>query len=94
MHTLIGRMSRKMDFSELYPNSYIRFNNGFMKGTLSKEEYLHRINNSAVSWCTAGFMTNETSRLIESARAGAVVLCGTLPDNELYRGNPFVLVKD
>ena len=94
MHRLITKHSKQLDFSDLYPNSYIRFHNGFMKGTLPQEEYEHRMKNSKLSWCTAGFMTNETSRLLESAYAGTAVICGNLPDTPIYRGHPFVIIND
>lgn len=94
MHKLLTSLCKRMDFSDLYPESYIRFNRGFMKGSLSSDEYLDRLNKSKISWCTAGFMTNETSRLLESSRAGCVVICGELPDNELYKGHPFHIIHD
>lgn len=94
MHKLLTLFYKRMDFSELYPRSYIRFNCGFMKGALSSDEYLDRLSKSKISWCTAGFMTNETSRLLESSRAGCAVICGELPDNELYKGHPFHIIRD
>lgn len=94
MHKLITRLDSRVDFSAAYPNSYIRFNRGFCNGSLSKEEYFNRLENSKISWCTAGFMTNETSRLIESANAGCAIICGSLPNNEIYAGAPFMLIND
>ncbi|MBR5894923.1 MAG: hypothetical protein IKZ13_05215 [Akkermansia sp.] len=94
MHTLITKLCSKRDFSNLYPESYIVFNRGFMKGALSVEEYHRRLLNSKVAWCPAGFMTNETSRLIEAASAGCAVICGTLPKTEIYKGHPFLEISD
>ncbi len=94
MHKIIRTLEKSRDFSHLYPNSYIRFHHGFMQGTLTKEEYLERLWKSKISWCTAGFMTNETSRLIESACAGCAIMCGRLPDNPIYKGHPFIVVDD
>lgn len=93
-HKFFTKIERQRDFSHLYPNSYIKFHEGFMAGLLSKEEYTHRIKNSKISWCTAGFMTNETSRLLEAAYAGCAIVCGRLPDNDIYRGNPFYIIDD
>lgn len=93
-HKIFTKIEKKRDFSYLYPNSYIRFHEGFMAGALSKEEYSQRIKNSKISWCTPGFMTNETSRLIEAAYAGCAIICGKLPDNDIYRGNPFYIIND
>ncbi|MCI7005425.1 MAG: hypothetical protein MR890_08440 [Akkermansia muciniphila] len=94
MHKCIMKWGGKFDFSELYPNSYIHFNMGFANGALSKEEYFHRLALSKVSWCTAGFMTNETSRLLESCNAGCAIICGTLPNNDIFRNAPFIRMKD
>lgn len=94
MHKIITTRVKDLDFSHLYLNSYIRFHRGFMQGVLTPEEYLKRLWNSKISWCTAGFMTNETSRLIESACAGCAVMCGQLPDNPIYNGHPFIVVND
>lgn len=94
MHKCILCCSKKFDFSELYPDSYIHFNMGFNHGQLTKQEYFQRLSLSKVSWCTAGFMTNETSRLLESCNAGCAVICGKLPNNDLYRGAPFIQIDD
>lgn len=93
-HKIIVKMDRRRDFSHLYENSYIRFHDGFMQGGLSPEEYNHRMFNSKISWSTAGFMTNETSRLIESAFAGTAVICGNLPSTPIYQGHPFHVIND
>lgn len=94
VHAILTRYANQMDFSHLYPNSYIRFHSSFMQGSLSAAEYVNRLLNSKISWCTAGFMTNETSRLLESAAAGCVVICGKLPETPMYKGHPFVVVDD
>lgn len=94
MHKIISRCCERMDYSELYPGSYIRFNAGFNKGGLTNDEYLRRLSLSKISWCTAGFMTNETSRLLESCDAGCAVICGKLPDHDFYRDAPFVQIHD
>ncbi|MBE6435864.1 MAG: glycosyltransferase family 4 protein [Akkermansiaceae bacterium] len=93
-HKIITRIRKERDFSHLYPNSYIKLHNGFMAGDLCKEEYCNRLLNSKISWCTAGFMTNETSRLLESAYAGCAIICGKLPNNAIYRGHPFYVIND
>ncbi len=93
-HKIITLASKQTDFSHLYPNSYIKFHNGFMQGTLSAEEYNSRLHHSKISWCTAGFMTNETSRLIESACAGCAIICGELPNTPIYAGHPFYTIHD
>lgn len=94
VHKIITRFAKKIDFSDLYPNSYIRFHRGFMQGSLTEEEYSHRLLNSKISWCTPGFMTNETSRLLEAAQAGCAIICGKLPNNPIYQGHPFVVTSD
>ncbi|MGN0821742.1 MAG: hypothetical protein ACI4OX_08205 [Akkermansia sp.] len=94
MHKCIMKWGNKFDFSELYPNSYIHFNMGFANGALTSEEYFQRLALSKISWCTAGFMTNETSRLLESCNAGCCIICGKLPNNDLFRGAPFVQISD
>ncbi len=93
-HKLITLTNKQTDFSHLYPNSYIKFHNGFMQGSLSAEEYNSRLHHSKISWCTAGYMTNETSRLIESACAGCAIICGKLPDSPIYAGHPFQVTHD
>lgn len=94
MNRVVRMRSNERVFSHLYPNSLIQFNDGFCKGSLSSTEYLSRIRKTKIVWCAPGFMTNETSRLIEASCAGNVVMVGKLPNNDLYRGNPFVLVDD
>ena len=90
----ITLLSKRLDFSDMYPNAYIRFNMGFNKGGLTSDEYLHRLSLSKISWCAAGFMTNETSRLLESCKAGCAVICGKLPNNDHYRNAPFIRIDD
>lgn len=94
MHKIITCFSHEMDFSHLYPDSYIRFHAGFMQGGLTDEAYTHKITHSKIVWSTAGYMTNETSRLLEAARAGCVIITGKLPDTPIYKGHPFYVIDD
>ncbi len=90
---IITRVSTKMDFSYLFPNSYVRFTDGFGKG-LSKSEYVERLLSSKISICPPGFATNETIRLMESCLCGTAIICGHLPELPMYEGHPFVEIKD
>ena len=86
-------LERRRDFSDLYPGSIIRFNDGYRRG-IPSSEYLNYIRTTKIVWSAPGFMTNETSRLIEASCAGCVVMVGRLPENEIYSGNPFVHIRD
>lgn len=93
MYWLVRHLCHVRDFSHLYADSFIQFNSGFSKG-LSPAEYLERTQMSKIVWCAPGFMTNETCRLIEASCAGCVCVVGRLPNNDIYRGNPFVRIDD
>lgn len=94
MHRIITGVGRyEEDFSDLYPGSYIHFTRHFFTG-LPSQEYVQRMFQSKIAWCPSGFATNETSRLLEACYSGCAVFCGELPDNEIYRGNPFIRVND
>src|SRR5215475_6059507 len=81
-----------MDFSAHYPESYIKFTNGFGRG-LSGEEYSRRLYQSKIAICPGGFVSNETFRHFEAMRAGCAIISANLPDTFYYRGAPIFTVS-
>lgn len=94
MEKILRRFTDKRDFGELFPNSTIRFYDGFFHGQETTDDYLSALLETKIVWCPPGFVTNETSRLLEASQAGCVVVTGKLPDTTLYRGHPFVAIND
>jgi hypothetical protein len=77
------------DYSNYFPNSYIRFTHGFNTG-LNAEQYTHYLYNSKIIICPKGFTSAETFRHYEALQAGSIVLSQKLPDTYYYKGGPFV----
>lgn len=81
------------DFSNYFPNSYIKFTTGYGKG-LSKQEYAEMLGNAKIVLCPKGFINNETFRMYEGLRCGCIIITEKLPDHEFYVNAPVYEVKD
>jgi len=80
-------------FDQTWPDSHIRFTDGFLRG-LSRAEYGRRLLDSRIVLCPMGFRSPETFRHMEALRAGAVIVSEHLPNTRLYRGSPILTIKD
>ncbi len=80
---------KQIDFSNKFPNSYIRFTNGFMKG-LDVTTYGNMLYNSKIVICPRGYDRSETFRHFEAMRAGCIIISEPLPKTRLYRGSPII----
>ncbi len=78
-----------IDFSNKFPNSYIRFTNGFMKG-LDVTTYAQMLYDSKIVICPSGYNSSETFRHFEAMRAGCIIISAPLPKTRLYRGSPII----
>lgn len=83
----------KYDFSGLFPDSLIVFNNGFKTG-LSRLEYGEKLADSKIILSPMGFGNAECFRNIEAMRAGCVIISDKLPKHEFYEGSPIIQVED
>jgi len=81
------------DFSEAFPNSYIRFTSGFSKG-LDRVSYGAILRDSKIALCPGGWKSNETYRHFEAMRAGCVLISDPLPETRLYRDAPIIRITN
>ena len=89
---LLKLLYSKRDFSERWPNSYIKFTNGFAQG-LSGGDYANLIANSRVVLCPPGFASNECIRHWEAMRHGCIMVTAPLPGHYFYKGYPMYFVE-
>ncbi|GGW50560.1 hypothetical protein [Arenibacter certesii] len=82
----------KSKFDNRFPNSYIRFTNGFMHG-ITPIEYGQIIANSKIVLCPKGFVSSECFRHYEAMRAGCVIISEKLPETHFYQGSPIIQVN-
>lgn len=83
----------KPNFSKRFPNSYIRFTNGFKKG-VKPETYGKLIADSKIVLCPRGAKSSESFRHYEAMRAGCVIVSEELPKNHFYENSPIIQVDN
>lgn len=83
----------KRDFSRKFPDSTIKFNNGFKSG-LSPYDYGYTLAQSKIVLCPKGFLSPECFRHYEAIRTGCIVISEKLPDNHLYKNSPIIQVDN
>lgn len=83
--------NKTYDFSNLYENSFVRFNNGFHTG-LSPKEYAVKTSQAKIILSPKGFYSSECFRLYEAMHAGCVVITEKLPQLSFYKEIPVVQV--
>lgn len=88
-----SRLNRSKTCDGFFPNSYLRFTDGFGRG-MSGEEYARHLVNSKIALCPRGFRSRETFRHFEAMRAGAIVLSERLPPLHCYENSPIVVIDD
>ncbi|WP_210519747.1 glycosyltransferase family protein [Hymenobacter terricola] len=83
----------KSTYDDKYPNSYIRFTNGFMRG-LNFEEYANYIKNSKIVLTPHGSVVEECFRHYEAMKCGCVIISERLPENHFFSGSPIIQIDD
>ncbi|MFQ3575399.1 MAG: glycosyltransferase, partial [Cytophagales bacterium] len=79
-------------YDRYFPNSYIRFTNGFMSG-LGAKEYTEMLNNSKIVLCPAGVSKIESFRIFEAMKMGCVLVADELPQKLNYEKSPIIQMK-
>ena len=82
-----------MELKEDGRRKYIDFYTGWAKG-LDMTQYSELMNNTQVALCPHGYVSSETFRYFEAAKAGCVILSEAKPDVWYYEGAPHVLIHD
>ena len=77
------------NLDDTFPNSIIRFNNGFNTG-FDKKTYAEITSNSKIILSPKGFYSPECFRLYEALRRGCVVITEPLPKVPFYEGIPAI----
>ncbi len=72
---------------------YINFYNGWAQG-LDMESYSKLMENTKIALCPHGYLSSETFRYFEAAKAGCVILSEAKPDVWYYEGAPHVLIHN
>lgn len=90
---IISRFHMRREFDYIFPNSKIRFTEGFGKG-LSPEAYAATLADSRIALCPQGFVSPETIRHWEAMSLGCVVISAPLPDSPYYKGSPIIQIED
>jgi hypothetical protein len=90
-HLLSGNIPR--DFSSAFPDSEIRFTEGFQQG-YPPSEFAARLADTRIALCPPGFMSNETIRHFEAMSLGCAVISAQLPGSSLYADSPIVQIRD
>jgi hypothetical protein len=80
-------------YDNKYPNSYIRFTNGFMRG-LDFKEYAEYIRNSKIVLTPHGSVVEECFRHYEAMKCGCIIVSERLPDNYFFSGSPIIQIDD
>lgn len=83
----------KSNFSKKFPNSYIRFTNGFKKG-MNPQTYGQMIADSKIVLCPKGAISAESFRHNEAMRAGCVIVSEKLPKNYFYENSPIIQIDN
>ncbi len=84
-------LNLKSNFDDRFPNSHIRFTNGFRQG-VNPVEYGKMIANSKIVLCPKGFYSAECFRHYEAMRAGCVIVSEKLPDTYFYKDSPIIQI--
>lgn len=80
-------------YDRKYPDSYIRFTNGFLKG-LDYEGYANYIRNSKIILTPSGSCSEECFRHYEALKCGCVVISDKLPENPFLTNSPIIQVDN
>jgi hypothetical protein len=83
----------KSNFDHRFPDSYLRFTNGWKKG-LSPEKYSEILSNSKIVLCPTGVISSECFRHYEAMRAGCVIISDKLPKTYFYKESPIIQIND
>jgi hypothetical protein len=83
----------KSNFSNTFPNSYIRFTHDFKHG-LDSRKYGEMLSNSKIVLCPKGFRSTECYRHYEAMRAGCVIISERLPDTHFYKNSPIIQINN
>jgi len=83
----------RRDLSNVFPNSYIVFTDGFKTG-FHPSAFSKILYNSKIALCPKGFYSSETFRHYEALRAGCVVISEKLPDTHLYKESPIIQLEN
>ena len=73
-------------------SKYIDFYTGWAKG-LDMSQYSELMDNTKIALCPHGYVSSETFRYFEAARAGCVILTEKKPDVWYYEDAPHVEIK-
>lgn len=84
---------KEYDFSYLFENSILKFNNGFYTG-FSRDEYINITANSKIILSPKGFASPECFRLYEAMKYGCVVITEVLPIVSFYENIPVLQVSN
>ncbi len=90
---LIVKSRKRREFDNFYPDSLIRFTDGFGQG-FSPDEYARILADTKIALCPPGFVSSETIRHWEALRLGCIVISGPLPPNRFYRGSPIIQLRN
>jgi hypothetical protein len=80
----------KTDLSDAFPDSCIKFKNGYLQGSV--KAFSQMLHDSKIAICPSGFKSPETCRHFEAMRAGCVVISPPLPEYYLYKDSPIVIL--
>lgn len=83
----------KSDYSDFYPDSYIKFTNKFGTG-LSSDSYYEYLYNTKVAICPPGYELNHTYRHYEALMAGCIVLSLETDNEGYFDGAPIIQVNN
>jgi hypothetical protein len=83
----------KAKFDGKFPDSIIRFTEGFSKG-LSFENYADHLSHSKILLSPPGISNHECFRHYEGLRAGCVVVTERVPVKPQYTGSPIIEVDN
>lgn len=90
---MLKRTLTLMNYSAKFPDSFIRFTNGFKRG-LPPEEYGAIMADSKIILCPNGFNLPECFRHYEAMRAGCVIISEKLPDTYFYKDSPIIQISN
>ena len=90
-HRLQGKI--KSVYDKKYPDSYIRFTNGFMQG-LNFDDYTGYIKNCKIVLTPRGSVVEECFRHYEAMKCGCIIISERLPQNHFFSGSPIIQIDD
>lgn len=82
----------KIIYDNAYPDSYIRFTDGFMRG-LDSESYSAFLKNSKIVLTPHGSIAEECFRHYEAIKAGCIIVSERLPRNYFFDNSPIIQIE-